>query len=182
VKGLMQDPQELADGLRAEQAEAERGNSVLRSRLEIIDKRLTDTRAQLVRLLDLYLQGDFSKEMLTERKAQLEKDVIDLAQKRVELSVHPQDIGVTDEQIAAIETFCADMREGLDSATFEDKRRYFELLDVRGKLAVEDGEKVIYIKCKLGEQRLLQIQTLPSSNTGVIAMMPCVCLPIPRFR
>ena len=44
---------------------------------------------------------------------------------------------ITDTQIAEIEAFCAEVREGLDNATFEDKLRYFELFDVRGKLAIE---------------------------------------------
>jgi hypothetical protein len=87
--------------------------------------------------------------------------VADLVQERAELSVHLQEVGITDEQITAIETFCAEVRDGLESATFEGKQRYFELLEVRGKLAVENGEKVIYAKCKIGEQRLSEVQTLP---------------------
>ena len=33
-----------------------------------------------------------------------------------------------------------------------DKRRYFELPDVRGKLAVENSKKVVYASCELGKQ------------------------------
>ncbi|MFN8485284.1 MAG: hypothetical protein U0768_19780 [Anaerolineae bacterium] len=62
--------------------------------------------------------------------------------------------------MAEIEAFCAEVREGLDEATFEDKRRYFELLDLHAKLAVEDGEKVVYVKCLIGSQRLSDLRTL----------------------
>ena len=182
VKGLMQDPQKLADGLRAEQAEAERANSGLRSRLEIVEGQLAEAQGQLAKLLDLYLQGDFPKEVLTERRVRLEKDVVELSQERAELAVHLQAVGMTDEQIAAIETFCAEVREGLEAATFEDKLRYFELLDVRGKLAVEDGEKVVYARCKIGEQRLSEVQTLHLSNIGVTEIALCVYLLIHRSR
>jgi len=182
VKGLMQDPQKLADGLRAEQAEAERANSGLRSRLEIVDEQLAEAQGQLAKLLDLYLQGDFPKEVLTERRVRLEKVVVELSQERAELVVHLQAVGMTDEQIRAIETFCAEVREGLEAATFEDKQRYLELLDVRGKLAVEDGEKVVYARCKIGEQRLSEVQTLPSSSIGATAIIPCACRPTRRFR
>lgn len=82
---------------------------------------------------------------------------------------------ITDEQIAEIEAFCAEVSEGLDNATFEDKRRYFDLLDVRGKLAYENGEKVIYVECLIGKQRLVQMPTSPLLNTGAIAMMRCGC-------
>jgi len=68
---------------------------------------------------------------------------------------------ITDQQITMIEALCAEIQLGLNNATFEDKQRYFELLDVRGTLAFEDGKEIVYIKCKLGEQQVLQLQTLP---------------------
>ncbi len=40
-------------------------------------------------------------------------------------------------------------------------RRYFELLDVRGKIAIENGEKVVHASCKLGRQRLSVVETSP---------------------
>jgi hypothetical protein len=40
-------------------------------------------------------------------------------------------------------------------------RRHFKLLDVRGKLAFEDGERVIFASCKLGKRRLLQMPISP---------------------
>src|SRR4051794_15236917 len=71
----------------------------------------------------------------------------------------------TDDQIAQIEAFCDEVCKGLDNATFEDQQRYIALLDVRGTLAIEDGEKVVYATCKIGKQRLLQIPTSPSSES-----------------
>ena len=58
-----------------------------------------------------------------------------------------------------IQSFCAEVADGLDNATFEDKRQYFDLLDVRGKLAVENNEKVVYAKCKIEQQRLSLVLT-----------------------
>ncbi len=57
-------------------------------------------------------------------------------------------VTLSDEHIAEVESFGADVRDGLDNTTFEDQRRYFELLDMRGRLARENGEKVIYAKCR----------------------------------
>ena len=62
--------------------------------------------------------------------------------------------------MAEIEAFCAEVREGLDEATFEDKRRYFDLLNLHGTLATENGEKVVYLKCLIGSQRLSDLRTL----------------------
>ncbi len=56
------------------------------------------------------------------------------------------------------------MSKVASTATFEDKRHYLDLLDVRGILALENGEKVVYITCKLGKQRLVQMPTSPSQS------------------
>jgi len=160
----MKHPEQIAAGLRADQAEAERTHSAIRERLSLIDARLADTQSQLEKVLDLYLQGAFPKEVLTERKTRLEKDTADLIRERTDWEAHLQSVVLTDQQIAEIESFCADVQGGLDNATFEDKRRYFEWLDVRGKLAVENEERIIYVKCKVGERRLLQIPTSPLSS------------------
>ena len=68
----------------------------------------------------------------------------------------------------AQEAFCAEFRKSLENATFEDKRRYFDLLDVRVELAIENAEKVAYVSCKVGKQRVSVALTSPSSNIGGI--------------
>ena len=44
-----------------------------------------------------------------------------------------------------IEAFCAKIRNGVDQADFNTRRQIIEQLDVRGKIAFENGEKVIYL-------------------------------------
>ena len=102
-----------------------------------------------------------------------------------DLSEHIQQRILTDEQITEMETDCREVRDGLDHATLEDKRRYFDRLDVRGKLAIETDEndtveKVVYAKCRIGEQRLSLAPTSPSSNTGATAITVCGCHQIRR--
>jgi hypothetical protein len=87
-----------------------------------------------------------------------------------------------DEQVAMIEAFCAKVRAGLDNATFEDKRRYFDLLDVRATLATENNERVAYVTCKLGKQRLSVAPTSPLLNIGAITTRNCECPSMIRFR
>jgi hypothetical protein len=155
-------------------------NSALRERLAIIVDRLADARAQLAKLLDLYLGGTFPKELLTERKARPEKDAADSERERAELATYLETVTLTDKQMEMIQSYCAEVVEGLDHATFEDKRQCFDLLDVRCKLAIENGEKVVYAKCKIGEQRLSVAPISPLSNTGVIATTTYACPPMAR--
>ena len=67
------------------------------------------------------------------------------------------------EGLANLQTFAAEVAEAL--ATTDDaelRRMVIENLDVRVKLAVEDGQKVAHARCILGEIRLV----MPSAQTG----------------
>jgi hypothetical protein len=79
----------------------------------------------------------------TARKARLEKAVSELAREQTELKAHLQAVTVTDAHIAKMEAFCAKVWAWLESATFEDKERCLELVDIRAKLAVDDAQKVV---------------------------------------
>jgi site-specific DNA recombinase len=182
IKSVMQDPVHLAAGLRASQQEAERENSAVRERVSIIESQIAETQSQLNRLLDLFVSGEFSKEMLLERKTRLEDTLVELERTKAELNTHLLTAVLSDDQIAELEAFCAEVRTGLDNATFEDKRRYFDLLDVRGKLTIENNEKVAYLSCKPGKQRVVQMPTLHSSSTGATAMPRSASHSIIRFR
>ena len=48
---------------------------MLKERLVIVDDLLVENQAKLERVLDLYLAGDFPKEMLIEQKERLQKTV-----------------------------------------------------------------------------------------------------------
>jgi hypothetical protein len=121
-------------------------------------------KAQGLHNASLSMSTEFPKEMLAERKARLEQVLADLQKERADTASHLHTELVTDEQTAENEAFCAEVRDGLENATFEDKRKYIELLDVRGKLAIENDEKVVYVRCLLGKQRVSVVLTSPSSS------------------
>jgi hypothetical protein len=96
-------------------------------------------------------------------KEEFERKKAELSKEQADLSTHIQTLVITDEQIEEIEAFCTEIQDGLDEATFEEKRQILELFDVRGKLAIENNEKVIYISCNLlnEPQRRSLVQTSP---------------------
>lgn len=61
-----------------------------------------------------------------------------------------------DEQVQTITEFAQKVGCGLDIADqdFEARRRVIELLDVQATLAVEDGEKIAYVGCMVGDGAL----------------------------
>lgn len=141
--------------------QAMQGNQALSERLEVIKDQLIEYEKQYSKLLDLYLVGDFSREILTERKARLEETIAGLKAEQIRITAHIQSIGLTDDQIENIEAFCDEIREGLEVLNFDTKRRIINFLDVRGTLAVENNEKVVYARCRISQQQLSLVQTLP---------------------
>jgi hypothetical protein len=163
---VLQNPEKVILGMRGMRHAAERQYSTLIERMALIVKRLDEDEAKLARLLDLYLDGQFDRDALLKRKLELEKQIADLKAEQASLREHLEAVIPSEEQIASLEAMCAEIRMGLENATFEDKKRYFEMLDVRGAVAYEDGKEVIYTTCRLGQQQVLQTRISPSSNTG----------------
>ena len=153
VRAFLADPAALARGLELHQAERDKENEPLKTRLGVIDDLLADNRAQLSRLLDLYLAGDFPKEMLTERKTRLEAAVGALQREHDALAAQIAERTLTREQVQTLQDFAAQVAEGLEDADADLETRcgIVEDLDVWATLAVEDGQKVVYARCMLGE-------------------------------
>ncbi|NOH04977.1 MAG: hypothetical protein HND47_24885 [Chloroflexi bacterium] len=147
AKMIIESPENLRVGLDDVQKELEQENQSLFNRLGIIEEQMTQYQSQLDKLLDLYLDGNFPKEVLTERKSRLEELLFNLGKEKNDLLAHVRHVTMTDEQLNYIEGFCAKIRKGLDRVDFNTKRQIIELLDIRGKVAFENGQKVLYLKC-----------------------------------
>ncbi len=113
-------------------------------------------------LIDLLLDGDFPREMVATRRQEIEQTISELIIEREKLSQQFSSEYLSDEQIVEITAFAESIKDGIRKADFETKRRIIDLLDVRGKLAIESGEKVVYVTCKLEQQPQSLVQTLPS--------------------
>ena len=176
AKMIIESPENLKDGLDMVQQELQQENQALFERIGIVEEQINNYQAQLDRLLDLYLDGNFPKEVLTERKARLEEMLVSLQSEHNDLMAHVRNVTMTDDQLKYIEEFCATIRTGLDMADFVTKRHIIELLDIRGKIAFENGQKVIYLKCLIDpneQQPPLPIRTSPSLNIGAIEITLC---------
>ena len=88
VKGIIENPENLRLGLEGLQGELHRANGSLYDRLAIIEEQIQENQRQLDKLLDLYLSGDFPKEMLTERKDRLEQMSASLQKEKSDLTEH----------------------------------------------------------------------------------------------
>ena len=69
----------------------------------------------------------------------------------------------------------------MQTADFKAKRQIIDLLDVRGTLSIEDNEKVVYVTCKLGQQRRSLTPISPLSNIGATETTTYACRPTGRY-
>jgi hypothetical protein len=159
IKSLLSDPEALTESLAECQAAQERESAPIRQRLKVVDDLVRDNRQQLDRLLDLYLSGDFPREVLTERKTRLESTIEALVRERVGLLSHLEARILTPGQIQSLLEFTTKVGRGLElvDAEFETQRQMIEELNVQALLTVEDGQKVAYVSCILHpeEERLV---------------------------
>lgn len=173
---IIQHPEYIVAGLQDRQEEQGRSNQALTARLELIEGHIAENEKQLNKLLDLYLSGDFERDMLSERRARLEENIGNLRKEQAEIASFLEQLVLSDAQVEDIRLFCETIKDVLDTATFEQKRQVLEMLDVRGTLAIEDNERVIYVKCLVTpQQRLSLLPTSPSLNTGATVITSCVC-------
>jgi len=120
--------------------------------------------------------------MLQEKKARLEETLTNLRKEQADISSHLQPTVSSNEHIEDIKAFCDEIRDWLENAAFEPKRQLIEMLDVRGTLAIENEEKVIYVKCHLGQQLVSVARTLPLSSTGNRQQVTLITARIVVFR
>jgi site-specific DNA recombinase len=173
VRGLLSEPDLVEEGFEQyEAAQAQAAEPVL-GRIKTLDTLIADNRAQLARLLDLYLAGDFEKDLLTDRKQRLEETIHALEKERDAMAGRLAGVTLTDRQKRDIRAFAAKAGKGLSVAdrSFAARRKLVELLDVTATLALEDGQKVAYARCVLGERAF----GIVSGNTGTPSTVLAAC-------
>jgi site-specific DNA recombinase len=164
IKELLASPQQLQDGLDEYRFTLEEQSAPLFQRLIVVDELLSDNHSKYDRLLDLYLSGDFPKESLIDHKTRLEKTIQSLEQEKHKLMAQINR-GLTLEQEELIKDFAVQFAEGLSLADdeFQTRRQIIELLNVTATLTRENGQKVAYVSCVLGEN-IFELNKKKSGN------------------
>ncbi len=161
------DPDTLSRGLIEYQAERERMNEPIQGRIDEIDAALRQHEAQLERLLDLYLTGEFSQDVLIKRKRDIDELTEGLQRERAGLVARLNTRVLTEQQVQTLHEFAARFAENVSQADedFSMRRRAVEVLDLRGRLEMKDGEKVIHVWCILGDEVLRPETTIARGSS-----------------
>ena len=174
LKSFIRNPDAIDAGIAEYHENREREQAPIRERLQVVDDLLIDHRSQLQKLLDLYLDGNFTKELLVERRQRLQDTVDSLANERVNLVSHLENSAYSPEQLQAMKEYTQEIAAGLEEAEedFDSRKHIVEMLNVYASLAVEGDEKVAYVTCvfKTDPERLLIVSpniyttTIPKSR------------------
>lgn len=161
VRKYFDDPQLLLESLTVVKQESERQSTPLRERIATVDALLEDQQGQLSRLLDLYLTGDFEKNVLVDRRSRLDTTIASLERERSDLAGILENRTMSDDKIKRILAFANNQKTKVELATrnFETRRELIEELDVKATLVREKDEVIVYASCVLGEEKLRAAST-----------------------
>ncbi|MFN8494498.1 MAG: hypothetical protein U0350_43255 [Caldilineaceae bacterium] len=164
----MTNPERLHAGLQVYQAEKEKSVAPLRERLKLVNEMLKPERTKLSRLLDLYLSGEFSKDMLTDRQTRLEARIRSLEKEKVELETLLDAQTLSNEQVEMVQSFGREITTELDVTTDdrEAMRHILNLLGVQVQLSTEGENRIAELQCGIGAQILSLKSTTTSGWVG----------------
>ncbi|MEM7334747.1 MAG: recombinase family protein [Chloroflexota bacterium] len=164
IKSFLSHPEKFKIGIREFQSDQEEQNTPLYERMNIIDELISKKNDELTRLLDLYLSGEFSKELLHDRKNHLERTLEALVNEKITLESQISSV-ITDDQISELEEFASQIAEGFLIAEndFETKRKIIDYLGVKVIFSYEDGIEIADVYCDVGHIKMLVMgQELPT--------------------
>lgn len=132
IKSFLGSPESIEIGARRYQQEHETSRIPLKNRLTATESLLARKQRELGRLVDLYVAGDFDRDMLLDRKQRLEAEIQSLDREASALREQLTQV-LTDKQIMELVAFSRQVAEGLDKADndFDLRKRVIDYLNVR---------------------------------------------------
>lgn len=158
IRKWMTEPEQMKLALTEHQAEKEAAIAPLRSKRDLYAKMLIDNVSKREKLLDLYLDGEFEKDILQERKSQFDKAIKTLEQELTILDAEINGQILTDEQIGELLNFAQaiSIRIEGDDKPFDDKRAILDMLNVQVFVYHRqvDKRRRVRVVCAIGEESL----------------------------
>jgi site-specific DNA recombinase len=159
VYDLMMHPEKLAQGMREEQDARRQQHAQLYARLEQANAKIAAYDGELDKLGRMLYKGQCDDAFHDREKAIIDRARSEMVEERERTAADLAVTVLTDEQIADFETFALEVQDGLEDASFADKRQYLQWLDFSGRFAWENGEPVLYARLEMvkgAEKRLSQ--------------------------
>lgn len=161
LESIFEDQVGLSKSLADYQASREQVSEPIKAQLEAAQSSIKNYNNDLKGLVkDLKLlkgpNTSRTKAAILNDIEQVEKALDSLEAQRAQLARQLEAQSLTPERIKSIKEHAFTVSQDLETFKhdFEGRRRFIELLDVKIKLIVEEGQKVVYVSCYLGNERL----------------------------
>lgn len=161
---LLTDPQALMAGYKDSQRNLDQQNEEICEQIAVVDRHIDKQQQKLSQLLDLYLDGTFTKAVLDQKRGDLEEQLAALYDERQQLIDRIAHTTITDEHILSMAELTDEVRDELANADFSLKRQLVEQLQMWCSLAVEDGMKVVYVHWYTQMERLCTLSQAAHSR------------------
>lgn len=148
-------------GLADYQSERAKDSTPLKEELAVAEdlirqheKELSELQKELEELRRRGLQRSEAKTFSDMERVEVTLDRLEATRARLVSQLEKQSL--TEQQIKDIQEFTDSLATDLDviRQDFKSRRRLIEMLDITVTCKVEDGQKVIYVHCRLGKDRL----------------------------
>lgn len=131
IEQLLLDPRKLLAEIETRRETLQQKHVMVRDRVVMISQELSGIETKQKMLLDLYLNGDLSREDFTVKKGELQRKRQDLVAERQEKESWLKEQGLTDSAKEQVQAFCAEVAEGMKQATLAEKRQILQMLEVK---------------------------------------------------
>jgi site-specific DNA recombinase len=144
---LLTNPAALKAKLRQSQAELERRNAHLSERITYLDQQIAKQSRKLKLLLEEYAETESEqvRQFFRESRTDAEQIITEYTTERRMLEEQLENATISDAHIENLERFALSVRGKLGIANFEQRRALIEDLDLRGTLALEDEQRILYV-------------------------------------
>jgi site-specific DNA recombinase len=153
IRDLLGDPERLREGLQEYQQKQREITAPQRRQRDLLSAAITKLETRRERLLDLYLDGDYSREELDQRRNEIDGNLSELNQRLARTEAIIAEHELTQERLASLAAWAEGIAPGIAAAetSFTKRQWVIGTLDVTGELSNENGEKVARFHCVLGE-------------------------------
>lgn len=153
LKNFLANPEALESGFLDFITRYNSESSPLVERIAIVKNLLSENRQQLQKVLDLYIDGKFSRDILTKRKKKFEGKIFELASELGRLTERMEYWSTKSEKIENIKDFICEINGLMNEAdtNFPYRRRIIEYLDVQAAIARQHEGVKVKITFEFGE-------------------------------
>jgi site-specific DNA recombinase len=173
IKSLLEDEDFLNQSIEEYQADQAKKNEPLQNQLEAVNQQIDehnkDLDNQLATLSALKdRKSERAQAVILNDIERIESTLDRLEKRQNELQEQLNQDKFTSNQILGVKQFATKIRDGLHQAdkNFEARLMVVKMLDLKVILKIEDGKKIAYAQCRLGDENL-PIDSCPKTGPMV---------------